>query len=291
MRNKNLVVGTVQFGMPYGVLGDSTLLTFEEVEQIISACGENKIYFLDTAKSYGVSEARLGEIGLNQFKMITKISLPPTISEFKVADYLTSSVADSLAKMKTSSCHGVLIHNVESLSWAKARAAIGALNEIKLSGKAAKIGVSIYDVRSIEHMTEIYSLLDIVQAPSSLLDRRLENSSVISELFSKGVEIHARSIFLQGLLLSSEKTMPRRLKSESWNWREWLKVADTSTSRLKKCIDYVKKVPNISHVVFGVNTPAQLQQIVTAFDDEIDFSDDLSFMKCGSPRIIDPRLW
>ena len=107
--------------------------------------------------------------------------------------------------------------------------------------------------------------IEIVQTPLNIIDRRLENSGWMSKLYKAKVEIHARSVFLQGLLLMSKQERP--YKFNRWNslwkiWDEWLK--DNKITALEATIQHAISVSEISKVIIGVDTKQQLEQIIIA---------------------------
>ena len=127
-----------------------------------------------------------------------------------------------------------------------------------------KIGVSVYDHNQLQSILYNFDI-DLVQLPFNIIDRRLIDSGMLSILKNKGIEVHARSVFLQGLLLMNDRDRPE--KFNHWNalwkmWREWLN--DNQITALEATIRYAIFMPEISKVLVGVDTTDQLKEIVTA---------------------------
>jgi aryl-alcohol dehydrogenase-like predicted oxidoreductase len=127
-----------------------------------------------------------------------------------------------------------------------------------------KIGVSVYDRSQLQSILDNFDI-DLVQLPFNILDRRMIDSGMLATLQSKGIEVHVRSIFLQGLLLMSEKNRPDKFKRWSvlWRiWHEWLN--DNKITALEATTRYAVSIPEISKVLVGVDTVDQLKEIVVA---------------------------
>ena len=127
-----------------------------------------------------------------------------------------------------------------------------------------KIGVSVYDHIQLQSILDNFDI-DLVQLPFNILDRRMIDNGVLATLRSKGVEVHARSVFLQGLLLMSEQNRPDKFNRWSglWRiWREWLN--DNQITALEAAIRHAISMPEISKVLVGVDNVDQLKEIVTA---------------------------
>ena len=169
-----LALGTVQFGLAYGVANQYGQVSSKEVNQILKLANEMGVDTLDTAIGYGESEKVLGELGVDDFKLVTKLPiLPDEVSD--VDGWIESQMADSLARLGVQMVYGVLLHRSEDLLGDKGKHVIRSLERLKSNGIAKKIGISIYDPSELEHVLQAVNI-DIVQAPLNLVDRRLETS-------------------------------------------------------------------------------------------------------------------
>ena len=260
-----LGLGTVQFGIDYGVNSVDGQVRPEEVKKILSYAYSKHIDLLDTAPAYGKSEKILGRINNLDFKVVTKTrhfdSLKITNNEVRL---LNNDFKDSLNNLNQENIYGLLIHNADDLLKPGAKKIFDKLQELKHTKKLIKVGVSVYDHIQLESILDIFDI-DIVQLPLNILDRRMIDSGMLALLYRKGIEVHVRSVFLQGLLLMSAKNRPSKFNrwSSLWNlWYEWLN--DNHISAVEATIRHAVSFPEISKVLVGVDTVNQLKEIFIA---------------------------
>lgn len=261
--NERIALGTAQFGQIYGISNQYGLVTPEEVEKVITAATEAGIKTIDTAIAYGNSEKVLGNCGVADWEIVTKLpSIPDDCDQ--VEAWLFEQVEKSLDRLKVTAVYGLLLHNPQQLLGAQGRAINKALRQIQSVGYTKKIGVSIYDPNEL-HSILAQGQFDIVQAPLNILDRRLVESGWSLRLNELGIELHTRSVFLQGLMLMNDSLRPVKFNrwSEIWDeWRRWLKL--NGLSPLQACLRYVLSIPEINRVIVGVENISQLQEILTS---------------------------
>ncbi len=257
-----LALGTAQFGLAYGIASPQPQIAYAESKAIIDYAAGQGMTVLDTAMGYGDSEARLGEIGVDAWKVISKLPEVP-IGE-NAATWITSAVKASLEKLKIQSLYGLLLHRPAQLLGDQGPEIHAALQRLKAEGLVKKIGVSIYQPYELEGVFSV-GHVDLVQSPLSVLDRRLITSGWLDRLADCGVEVHARSVFLQGLLLMTADQRPRKFDRWSGLWdryHEW--VAASGLSPLEACLAYVSAIPEVRQVVVGVNGLNHIKEILQA---------------------------
>jgi aryl-alcohol dehydrogenase-like predicted oxidoreductase len=262
-----IALGTVQFGVDYGINSIDGQVSLEEVKKILSYAHLKGIDLLDTAPVYGNSEDVLGKAKIGQFKIVTKTRYfdSPKIGINDIA-LMKKDLFNSLKNLKQDSVYGVLVHNADDLLKSGSQEILDQLQELKIEKKIEKIGVSIYDHKQLDFILENFDI-DLVQLPFNILDKRLVDSGMFSTLKNKGIEVHARSVFLQGLLLMSAKNRPDKFKhwDSLWKaWHEWLN--DNHITALEATIRYAISMSEISKVLVGVDTREQLKEIVVASD-------------------------
>ena len=165
-----LALGTVQFGLKYGVANQTGQVSRSEAKAILQLALANEIDTIDTAIAYGESESCLGEVGTENFKLITK--LPPLPHEsINVAAWVNQQVNESLSRMRVSALYGLLLHRSDQLLGPNGADLFRSLQALKDKKKVQKVGVSIYSPDELSALKS-YSF-DIVQAPFNLLDQRL----------------------------------------------------------------------------------------------------------------------
>ena len=258
-------LGTVQFGVDYGISSINGQVTPKEVKNILSYAHLQDVDLLDTAPAYGNSEKILGEVSIQKFKVVTKTRHfdKPEINIDDIA-LMKKDFFNSLKDLKQDRVYGMLVHNADDLLKPGCEKLFDQLQELKQAEKIMKIGVSVYDYSQLQSIIDNFDI-DLVQLPFNILDRRMIDSGMLATLKSKGIEVHARSVFLQGLLLMSEKNRPD--KFNRWHglwkmWHEWLN--DNQISALEGAIRHAISMPGISKVLVGVDNVDQLKEIVTA---------------------------
>jgi aryl-alcohol dehydrogenase-like predicted oxidoreductase len=283
------IIGTAQFGLNYGINNLNNKLQLPEMKLILNDAKKNDINFIDTAISYGNSEDNLGKIGVKDFKIISKLPKLPNKTT-NVKSWVIQQAKLSIKKLNIEKLYGLLLHNPSDLFGPNGKNIIEALKELKLSRLVSKIGVSIYDP---EELDDIFSLLkfDIVQSPLNIVDRRLINSGWLSRLNNKGVEVHARSIFLQGLLLIHRDKIP--LKFERWSkiWDKWnLKLNNEKLNAVLVCMNFLLKLKGVDRIIIGVDSINQMKEIISLKNIEVPKS-DWSFMESFDQYLINPTNW
>lgn len=243
---------------------------------------------LDTAIAYGESEKCLGESGVGGFNLVTKLPGVPDDCA-NVSGWVQNEVAASLRRLGVSGLYGLLLHRPEQLSSSYGKYLYQALQRLKESGVVKKLGISIYTPIELEPISKLFRF-DLVQAPFNLVDRRLHSSGWMSRLKNEGIEIHSRSVFLQGLLLLEQCEMPR--KFAQWNqlwsrWQQWL--SDRGASPLHTCLAFALAFPEIDRVVVGADNTVQLAQIISAA--RAAGSDNFPDLNCDDESLINPALW
>ena len=262
-----IALGTVQFGIDYGINSENGQVRPEEVRGILNYAYSQNIDLLDTAPAYGSSEKVLGEANVQNFKVVTKTRHfdNAEISNDDI-DLLKKDFSCSLVDLRQESFYGVLVHDANDLLKPGSKKLFDQLESLKQAEKIKKIGVSIYDNKQLQSILENFDI-DIVQLPFNILDKRLIDSGMLVKLQNRGIEVHARSVFLQGLLLMSNQDRPR--KFHRWNalwktWHEWLN--DNQITALEAAIRHAVSMPEISKVLVGVDTKDQLKEIIIASD-------------------------
>lgn len=285
---KKLALGTVQFGLPYGIANQSGQVSLENVKAILDLARFSGIDTLDTAIAYGESEACLGKVGTTGFKTVTKLpSIPEGVTD--VRRWVYDQMQSSLYRLGGQSVYGLLLHHSQQLVGPKGKDLVQALEHLKTEGVVEKIGVSIYSPTELDNATRACPV-DLVQAPFNLLDQRLNATGWLQKLHDSGVEVHVRSVFLQGLLLMSRAAIPAKFKPWSYLWGAWHDwLATHHVSAAQACIGFVHEFPQIDRVVVGVESVQQLGQIIDAAREPyISVLPDLS---CTDEMLINPSKW
>ena len=284
-----IALGSVQFGIDYGI-NSGVKVQSNEVINIINCARNNHIKLLDTAKLYGSSEQVLGDVNTQDFDIVTKTrSFDQEVITEKVARFVINDLYQSLKLLKQKSLYGLLVHHGEDLLKPGGEMIFNQLQILKEQGLVNKIGVSAYIDSQLIKIIDRFDI-DIIQFPMNILDRRLIDNGILNKIYSKGIEIHTRSIFLQGLLLMDHKKRPKQFDrwSSLWKfWHEWL--ADNKLSALEATIRYMISIPEISKVLVGVDNKDQLQNIINAVDGNLPpIPEELSM---NDADLLNPANW
>ena len=283
-----LALGTVQFGQSYGVANKAGQVPAAEAKAILEYAVLNGISMLDTAIGYGDSEQRLGDIGISDWQVVSKI---PAVPEGcgDVGDWVIKSVEGSLQRLGIRRLYAVLLHKPQQLLSADGGQIYAGLQQLKESGLVQRIGVSIYDPAELDELFRGFAF-DVVQAPFNLLDRRLIDSGWMSRLAAKGAELHVRSIFLQGLLLMPPGDRPAKFNRWQEHWlaySEWLRSCNLTP--LQACVRYSLSFPEVARVIVGVDNLAQLRTIVEAIDGPL--PPPPSALQAHDCDLLNPSVW
>jgi hypothetical protein len=285
---RRLALGTVQFGIAYGIANYAGQVSFAEATKIVALAAEGGIDAVDTAIGYGESERCLGQIGMAGFNVVTKLPpLPAGLSN--VAGWVNEQIDVSLARLGVAQLRGVLLHRPQDLLGDCGPALFRALSELKDRSLTEKIGISVYSPTELESLTKKFRF-DLVQAPLNLLDRRLAKTGWLQRLKDSAIEVHARSAFLQGLLLLPRHRIPT--KFARWNglwdrWHGWLE--NHKDGAVQACLAYPLSLPEVDRVVIGADNVEQLQTTLRCASVASKMS--VPEFVCDDEDLINPSRW
>jgi aryl-alcohol dehydrogenase-like predicted oxidoreductase len=262
-----LGLGTAQFGLDYGITNLAGRVPEAEVGAIVALARDESVCVLDTAALYGVSEAVLGRTlgGWSGWRIVTKTPKFGDLNDAEAARQLfRRDFARSLASLSVASIYGLLVHEADDLFGPHAAMLWDELMRCRDEGLVGKIGVSVYTAQQIETLLDRFAL-DLIQLPFNAVDQRLARRGVLAELQRRGIEIHARSIFLQGLLLAPPHRIDMRfgrlrdaILSAQATWRE------AGLTPVEGALAAALRQSELSHVIVGVTSREQLRQILAA---------------------------
>jgi len=288
MLNKYLAVGTVQFGLDYGAVNNEGQVSLDDAREILDFARDSGMDTLDTAAVYGNSEERLGELNVSDWQIVSKLpKIPSDCTD--VTDWVNTTVKTTLSRIRVPKLYGLLLHYPHQLFEKNGDELYGALSKLVSDGVIDKIGVSIYSPDELDSILERFTF-NLVQAPFNPFDQRLVTSGWIKKLKEKNIELHVRSIFLQGILV----TEPNQLPSQFTNWKpmlnRWHKWLDENKiTPVEACLRHALGRSEVSRVIVGINNINQLKDILDNISDE--FIDIPSEFQCSDLNIIEPSRW
>jgi aryl-alcohol dehydrogenase-like predicted oxidoreductase len=282
-----LSIGAAQLGMNYGISNSKGQTSFLESKKIINFAKKNNINSIDTAFAYGDSEKVLGDIGVSDFKITTKISLDDSVGNIRTK--VSNIVEKSLENLKVQKLYGLLLHNTSQLTQHNGFEFYDALFRLKEQKIVQKIGLSAYSPDEISMIIDKYDF-DLIQLPFNIFDNRLICEDFLKKLKTKNIEVHVRSVFLQGLLLMDLDKIPKKFvnwKKDFQNLDDWIKTI--GFTRLEACISYVKSFKEVDKIVVGVENQKQLSEILNSYKSKAVFN--FPKFDIHDEKLINPGMW
>lgn len=271
-RLSRLGLGTVQFGMDYGINNTTGKVPPDTAREIITAAIQSGVAFIDTARSYGEAERIIGDTietvdCKDRVTVCTKLDLPVNcaqMTEAEVVSATAASLSKSLSELKTDTLDVLLLH------WAFHRTVHNGavwkhLAGEKERGRIGSLGVSIdhTPAQALESLAD--PAVDIIQIPFNVFDSRWERSGVLDRAEERGVAVIGRSAFLQGLLLMDTKTVTSRLPRAACHHAAWIELcADTGNEPHSLALRYALSESRISSTIIGVDSDSQLKANIAA---------------------------
>lgn len=288
-----LGLGAAQFGLDYGVSNRSGRTPPAEVRNILSLAAERGLALIDTAPGYGDSESVLGECLPRNHGFLISTKIKPMRTDIITSEHLETvrkMFAESLARLRQDHVHAVLIHHVEDLLVDGGDALMQLLEGFRERGLVDRIGVSIYEAREADELAGRYQL-GVLQVPVSVVDQRSIQGGAIGRWARGGTEIHARSVFLQGFLLMKPDELPPALRHHSpmlERFRNFARENDCLPAHI--ALKFIDSQKDIASAIVGVNTAAQLEQLLAFEECKIDCSDLRQFAQ-QDLQLLNPFLW
>lgn len=285
-------LGTAQFGLDYGITNGSGQVSEAGAAAILETAAECGIDTIDTARLYGDSEQVIGRIVVPQgMRIVTKTAKLDCADPALAVEQLRIGYAQSLKALRRQNIYALLIHNPADLLGQAGPELWSALQALKGEGCVQKVGVSVYRADEIEPLCELYPL-EIVQLPFNALDRRLHDGGQLDQLASSGIEIHARSLFLQGLLLAPAEDIPPKfgpLRSAVEQLDRAFAARGLGRMEGLLAVGFAQRT--VDRFIVGVTTAAELETIVRAARRAADIAPfDLDLPPIDD-RYLDPSRW
>ena len=290
-----LCLGTAQFGLAYGVTNASGQVPEDAVAPILNQAMEAGISWLDTAQAYGNAEEVLGRQlpGSNRFRLISKLPAQQQ-NEFSAQDAVAweQAVGDSCRRLGVRNLDALLLHAPADLSKPGGQHLEAWLLDLRKRGVVQRVGMSIYSAKDLDGVNP--ALLDLVQVPISLFDQRLLQDGTLTRLRAHGTAIHARSVYLQGLLLTPSEEWPSWATPEVRSHHKALEsLAEQRGCRLiDLALGFVRDQADLEAVVVGVCNSQELKDLCDAWSRISPWQkEEWRSWSLEDRTILDPRLW
>jgi uncharacterized protein len=286
---EKLILGTVQFGLKYGINNKLGKPSREEVFKILDFAFRSGIKILDTAESYGNSHQIIGdyhkERRRNKFKINTK--LPEKLNQKNIEFIVIKFLRD----LNVKNIETLMFHSFQS--YYDFRDKMRSFNAIKNNQLVKNIGVSVYTNEQVEFLIK-EDRVNLVQLPFNLFDNKLHRGEVIKKLKNSGKIIHIRSAFLQGLFFKSglENVYPiNKLKNELRELKKLSKKYNVNISSM--ALSYCLAQQNVEKVLMGVDSKLQLSENIKSVQLQIDkeLVEEIDSINIVNKNLLNPSKW
>jgi aryl-alcohol dehydrogenase-like predicted oxidoreductase len=280
-----LVLGTAQFGLDYGIVNSSGKVSAAEIRTMLDLARASGVVGIDTAAAYGDAEQVLGRCGVAGFRVVTKV--PHLDRAENAGGAILSCARRSLEALGCSRLDGLLLHAASDLAGRHGAAIYAGLCAARDAGLTERVGVSVYDAEEIELLLDRYPV-DLVQMPLSIVDQQL--LGMLPRLVDAGIAVHARSVFLQGVMLRAPDELPVALSRLSASIAAIRRRASTfGVSVIEAALAFVRDLPGVEGVVVGATSSEEFRSILRAFATRASF--DAGGLAVAEAELIDPRRW
>ena len=270
------IIGLAQANKSYGVIKSGKKNNKKYLNKLLNYAISKKIKVLDYSFDYKAPQ-KFEKFLLNKMNIKKCLKINP--------NHLKLNKINSVKNLKY-----LLVHNPRYLYQKKNKFFVEYFKKLKIQTNI-RIGVSIYSIKDFYTALKLFgNNLDVVQLPMNIIDRKFENKKIINLFKTKKIEIHVRSIFLQGLLICNKNERPAYFRKWDNFFKNWDKKLNKN-DKMIECLNYFKKFKHIKYIVIGVNEKKQLDEIL---ENNKQKSKKLSFIKnfkSNNQKLIDPRLW
>lgn len=286
-----LALGSVQFGLPYGARKRSAAVSGDEVRRMLAWAWSHDIDLIDTAPAYGNAEAVIAahRPANAQFEIVTKLA---RISDDNGPSAVLDAVRQSFELNGGRSLWGVLVHHAPDLLGPGGDSLFNGLSRLRDEGVTRRVGVSVYDPETLASVLARFPV-EVVQLPLNVLDQRFMQTGSLDDLARRGIEVHVRSIFLQGMLLVEPAKLPAHLQPARRQMERLRRdAAEAGIDPGSALFGYARTCNSVGRVVIGADSVDDLMANVEAFAAS-DRASKLDFSRYAvtDPSIIDPRAW
>ena len=264
-----LMLGTVQFGMPYGVANRTGQPPYDDVVKMIAAAVEGGVNCFDTAAAYGESESVLGraiqELGIaEQVTIVTKVmpvNSNEAVSASEMSRAIKQSIDQSRSRLKLDCLDLVLFHRESDAAY------FDVLEELQCEGAIKAFGVSCDNQPgpSLNFVSD--GRVSALQIPGNIIDRRHQQSGIFEKAEQNQVAIFVRSVYLQGLLLMPDDSVPAGLRDIIPIRQRLTELASQAGIGFGElCVRYLLSQPGVTSVIAGVETIEQVRDNLALFN-------------------------
>lgn len=289
--NSKLILGTVQFGLNYGINNTIGKMSEDKVFELLETSYDLGIRVLDTAEAYGNAHSVISNFqkqSKKRFNIISKYSS----SNFDYPIDLVERIQVHCSNFNINYLEGYMFHSFKDFKM-NINNDSKILYNIKNSGLVQKIGVSVYSNDEIEELLN-YKNIDLIQLPFNLFDNEYQRKEILEKAKKRNIEIHTRSAFLQGLFFKDINTLTNCLLPLKNNLRELsLIVKNNNISMESLALNYPLNKSYIDKVLIGVDSLEQLKNNIKATENIFDKSTykKIDCIQIENTKLLNPSNW
>ena len=290
MINK-LILGTVQLGLEYGINNNEGKPSLQKSLNILNTAFDNGIGFLDTAESYGNSQEIIGEFHKQHPKKTFNVITKTTGDNLLNNEEVQKRISENLKVLNVNELYGYMFHNYESFN--KSTHLLKELSLIKCQGKIKYLGISLYKNEELEDVITNYNDFDFIQIPFNLLDNATKRKSILERAKEKGIQIHTRSVFLQGLFFKESENLHNKIKELSHYLEKLSTIKDNCKISIEElAMQYVLQKKYIDNVLVGVDNPQQLINNIKLSEKQTQIPHDIiDKINVKNENLLNPANW
>lgn len=293
MITEKICVGTANWAQAYGSVPGKQKFQVNDLDELYTSITAWNVSLFDTAPAYGNAEELLGDRLQQNQRAITKT---PHIADNEISlDSLRrveNSLQSSLRLLGTDKVRALLVHNIHDLFKTNGDRLVETLRKFRSDGLVDHIGFSAYTVEEVERGLTAMDT-DIVQLPINLLDQRFFQCGLLAKLARNGIEVHARSPFLQGVLLSDPTQLPAHfdpIKDKIVAFQSMAMELNIDIQRL--AYEFVAQHQDVGKVVVGFGSAAEFSALFNQGDNiDLDAQSALGDFHVEDETMILPTLW
>lgn len=290
-KSSKLILGTVQFGLNYGINNSFGKPEENVVRDILDTAFSRGVRYLDTAEAYGDAHQVIGNYhrtSSNKFEVITKYSA----TQKGLSSCWEERIREHLKELNVEQIYCYMFHNTEDF-FSFDKSILDVFEDLKEKGLIKKFGVSVYSNSDIERLLK-FKQVDLIQLPFNIFDNKSHRQDILLKAKEQGIEIHTRSAFLQGLFFKEINALPDKLlplKGELETIRCLSKLNNHSIEDL--ALNYVFEQPFIDNVLIGVDSVQQLTENLNVLETKLSEKviNELDLIKVKQKELLNPSNW
>jgi len=289
--NSKLILGTVQFGLRYGINNTIGKLTEDQVFELLETAYDLGVRTLDTAEAYGNAHSVISNFhkqSKKRFNIISKYSS----SNFDYSIDLVERIQVHCSNFNVNYLEGYMFHSYNDFKM-NINNNPNVLDNIKNSGLVKKIGVSAYSNNEIEDLLN-FKNINLIQLPFNLFDNEYQRKEILKKAKKKKIEIHTRSVFLQGLFFKDINTLTNCLLPLKNNLSELSLILKNNNISIESlALNYPLNKTYIDKVLIGVDSLEQLKNNIKATENDFDKSiyEKIDCIQIKNTKLLNPSNW